>query len=132
MVYFVNADACQTELELSRKRNFLFTGITRSMCWVRIFGVGDRMTALQAEINEVRSRDFKLEFEYPDRERLRHLAKIHRERTDGEIKEWERKLGAVDDVFTALIDGDLPPEVLPEHIRSKLSTLVEDDREAQR
>ena len=131
MVYFANADSCQTDLELSRKRNFLFTGITRSMCWVRIFGVGDRMRALQAELDQVRNRGFSLEFEYPDRERLEQLAKIHRDRTDEEIKEWERKLGAVDDVVTALIDGDLPPEALPERIRSKLSTLIEAKREVQ-
>ena len=131
MVYFVNADACQTDLELSRRRNFLFTGITRSMCWVRIFGVGDRMRALQAEVDEVRSRGFKLEFEYPDRKRLKHLAKIHRDRTDGERAELERKLGAVDDVLTAVLDGDLPPEAIPERIRKKLSTLAEAKREAR-
>ena len=131
MVYFVNADSCQTDLELSRRRNFLFTGITRSMCWVRIFGVGDRMRALQAEVDEVRSRGFKLEFEYPDRERLKHLAKIHRDRTDGERAELERKFGAIEDVVTALLDGDLPPEAIPEHIRRKLSTLAEAERDEQ-
>ena len=129
MVYFVNADSCQTDVELSRKRNFLFTGITRSMCWVRIFGVGDRMRALQAEVDEVRSRGFKLEFMYPDRKRLKHLAKIHRDRTDEERAELERKLGAMDDVVSALLDGDLPPEAIPEHIRRKLSTLAEAKRD---
>ena len=132
MVYFVNADSCQTDLELSRKRNFLFTGITRSMCWVRIFGVGDRMRALHAEVAQVRNHGFTLEFEYPDRERLRHLATVHRDRTDGERKEWERKIDAVGDVVTALFDGDLPREVLPEHIRRKLSSLAEAEREAER
>lgn len=132
MVYFVNADSCQTDLELSRKRNFLFTGITRSMCWVRIFGVGERMRALHAEVDQVRSHGFQLEFEYPDKERLRYLARIHRDRADGEREEWERKIDAANDVFTALIDGDLPPEALPEHIRSKLSTLVGREREVER
>lgn len=131
MVYFVNADSCQSDLEMSRKRNFLFTGITRSMCWVRIFGVGDRMKSLQAELSQVCNRGFELEFEYPDRRRLEQLSKIHRDRTDEEVKEWERKLGAVEDVVTALIDGDLPPEALPEHVRSKLSALADAKREVQ-
>ena len=80
---------------------------------------------------QVRSRGFKLEFEYPDRERLKQLAKIHRDRTDGERAELERKFGAVDDVLTAVLDGDLPPEAIPEHIRKKLSTLAGERREAQ-
>ena len=131
MVYFVNADSCQTDMELSRKRNFLFTGITRSMCWVRIFGVGDRMRALQAEVDEVRSRGFKLEFEYPDRERLKHLAKIHRDRTDEDRAELERKLGGMDDVVSAVLDGDLPFGAIPEHTMRKLSTLTDAKRDGQ-
>ena len=128
MVYFVNADFCQADLELSRKRNFLFTGITRSMCWVRIFGVGNRMKALCDEVDQVRSHGFRLDFEYPDKERLRYLARIHRDRTDGERKEWERKIDALDDVLTAVMAGDLPPEALPDRIRSKLSALIGEER----
>jgi superfamily I DNA and RNA helicase len=36
MVYVVHAEFCQIGFELSRKRNILFTGMTRSRAWVRL------------------------------------------------------------------------------------------------
>jgi superfamily I DNA and RNA helicase len=44
MVYILNADYCTDDLELIKLRNTLFTAITRSRAWVRITGVGDKMS----------------------------------------------------------------------------------------
>jgi superfamily I DNA and RNA helicase len=132
MVYIVNAEFCQIGFELSRKRNILFTGITRSRCWVRLLGVGEQMEALRSEVNQVRDHAFELEFEYPDREQIKRLARVHRDMTEEERKDWERKISMVGDVFRAVIDGELPLEALPKDVREKLTSLSEKSDEAAR
>lgn len=124
MVYMVNAEFCQIGFELSRKRNILFTGITRSRCWIRLFGVGDQMAALQAEVDRIRSENFEIEFTYPTREELQRLARVHRDMTDEERRNWESKISAVSDVVRAVIDGDVPIEALPPDVRDKLIALT--------
>jgi superfamily I DNA and RNA helicase len=66
MVYVVHAEFCQIGFELSRKRNILFTGMTRSRAWVRLYGIGDQMKNLREEVNEVFRRNFELDFDYPE------------------------------------------------------------------
>jgi superfamily I DNA and RNA helicase len=132
MVYIVNAEFCQIGFELSRKRNILFTGITRSRCWTRLFGVGEQMEALRREVEVVRAHSFELEFNYPDKESIMRLARVHRDMTDEEREDWERKISTVGDVFRAVIDGELPLEVLPEDIRQKLTILENKRREAEK
>jgi superfamily I DNA and RNA helicase len=130
MVYIVNAEFCQIGFELSRKRNILFTGITRSKCWVRLFGVGEQMAALKTEVDRVRAHNFELEFTYPNQEQLKRLARVHRDMTNEERKDWERKISTVGDVFRAVLDGDLPLEALPKDIRDKLAALSDEGRKA--
>lgn len=129
MVYIVNTEFCQIGFELSRKRNILFTGITRSRCWIRLFGVGEQMAALKAEVDEVRAHNFELEFTYPDREQLKRLAHVHRDMTEEERRDWERKISTVSDVVRAVMDGDLPLEALPADVREKLAALSDKSRE---
>jgi superfamily I DNA and RNA helicase len=124
MVYIVNAEFCQIGFELSRKRNILFTGVTRSKCWVRLFGVGDLMAALRSEVDQVRSHRFELEFDYPDREQIKRLARVHRDMTEEERKDWERKIDIIQDVVGALVDGEIPIEALPANVREKLGVLA--------
>lgn len=129
MVYIVNAEFCQIGFELSRKRNILFTGITRSRCWVRLFGVGEQMVTLKAEVDQIRAQNFELEFTYPDREQLKKLAHVHRDMTDEERRDWERKISTLSDVVRAVMDGDLPLEALPQDVREKLAALTGKGRE---
>ena len=121
MVYFVNAEHCQSGFELNRKRNILFTGITRSRCWVRIFGVGPRMTALAAELDAVRNENFELDFEYPDQQQIKRLARVHRDMTAEERQEWEQKLSVLQEVARAVADGDVSLEALPAEVRNLFS-----------
>ena len=123
MVYVLHSEYCQTGIELSRKRNMLFTAITRSKCWVRIFGVGDRMDGLCSEIEEVRSRNFEIEFDYPNADRIKRIAKVHRDLADEERSDLERKLGGVNEVLIAVIEGELPQEALSPEVLEKLAKL---------
>jgi superfamily I DNA and RNA helicase len=130
MVYIVNTEFCQNGFELSRKRNILFTGMTRSRCWVRLFGVGEQMRQLMDEVEQVRQQDFELDFLYPDQQQIKHLARVHRDMSEEERKGWEQKINAVDDVFRAVLEGDLPIEPLPKDLRDRLAALSEKEREA--
>lgn len=120
MVYIVNSEFCQNSFNVSRRRNILFTGITRSKCWVRLFGVGEDMKALRSEVNKVRGNEFRLAFEYPDGEEIKRLARVHRDMTPEERKRWERKINDTEEVIRAVMEGELPPEVLPKEVRNKL------------
>ncbi len=45
MVYVLNSHECYAGLQLAKKRNTLFTAITRSRAWVRVCGIGAASTA---------------------------------------------------------------------------------------
>lgn len=96
MVYIVDAQECYVDLELIKKRNILFTAITRSKAWVRICGFGEPMRFLKEEVEKARANDFKLEFNYPTKEGMAKLNIIHRDRTRDEkhkINQNNKNLG---------------------------------------
>lgn len=120
IVYIVNAEYCQGGFELSRKRNILFTAITRSRCWVRIFGVGHAMEQLVAECNAACKHNYELEFRYPTQEELKKLARAHRDMPEHEKRLWQDKFTAIEDVLRAVEEGEVPVDALPKPIRDKL------------
>lgn len=65
MVYVMHADMLAVGPGLIRKRNVLFTAISRAKAWVRITGLGMQMTALIAEINAVHKNHYALKFKFP-------------------------------------------------------------------
>lgn len=124
MVYFVNADSCYDGLELAKKRNTLFTAITRSKAWVRVCGVGERSQALQAEFSRIRDANYILDFTYPSADQIKSLRKIHRDRSDEEREELVEKFSAADELIRAINTGDisvdaLPPELIQEIYKLK-------------
>ncbi|MDZ4067289.1 MAG: ATP-binding domain-containing protein [Tabrizicola sp.] len=121
MIYILNAEYCQGGFELSRKRNILFTAITRSRCWVRIFGVGDVMESLKAEVDAVRAHQFELDFEYPTQEQIEKLARVHRDMTEQERRQWQGKFTALEEVMRAVDEGEVPFEALPKSVRDRLT-----------
>lgn len=120
MVYVVNAEYCQGGFELSRKRNILFTAITRSRCWIRLFGVGEAMTELATECEEASRHQFELDFNYPTQEQIEKLARVHRDMPEIEKKQWEGRFSAIEEVLKAVEQGDVPLDALPKSIRDKL------------
>jgi len=124
MVYVLNSDYCYGQPELIRKRNMLFTAITRSRAWVRICGCGGDMEKLAEEISEVAARDYKLHFRVPTDDQLEHMRKIHRDRTSDE----RRVVGDVTDTLGDYVErveaGDLSIEDLPVELRERLQKLL--------
>lgn len=87
MVYIVNADYCFDEPELIKKRNILFTAITRSKGWVRVYGSGEKMQGLIEEFNQVKAQNFKLSFKYPTEVEMERLNVLHRDLSEADKKE---------------------------------------------
>lgn len=125
MVYILNAEYCHEGFELSRKRNILFTAITRSRCWVRIFGVGEAMAGLAAECAAARAHNFELDFDYPTQEQIEKLARVHRDRPEHEKRQWQGKFSAIEDVLRAVEAGEVPADALPKNLREKLGLEAE-------
>ena len=87
MVYIVNAQKCVNSLQPRADRNALFTAITRSKGWVRVFGYGEDMEDLCNEFNTIKEHDFKLYFEhYPTKEELESIFLNNQDVQDKDVK----------------------------------------------
>lgn len=93
LVYIVNSQYCFEGLELSRKRNILFTAITRSRAWVNILGyneINNNMEQLCNEFNKIVEKGFCLEFNVPTDDELENLRQIHRDRPQDSKERLEK------------------------------------------
>lgn len=79
MVYIINSQYCYEGLELAKKRNILFTAMTRSKAWLRVCGYGESMKGLKEEFELVKKNNFSLRFEYPNEEERRHMNIVNRD-----------------------------------------------------
>ncbi|WP_169732847.1 DEAD/DEAH box helicase [Azospirillum halopraeferens] len=73
VVFVVDADFCEGP-EIKKRRNVLFTAITRSRAWTYVCGVGSGMEKLRDEMTRIREARFRLEFHYPSKNQLRTLS----------------------------------------------------------
>lgn len=120
MVYVLDAHYAVRPVNAVTRRNTLFTAITRSRAWVRICGWGDEMTLLDAELSQIQTKNFELEFKVPNAEELKRLRRVHRERTEEEAALVERTTAALADFVTALEEDALGIEDLPPSLRTRL------------
>jgi superfamily I DNA and RNA helicase len=79
MIFVMDANYCAGGSELIKKRNILFTAITRSRGWVRVCGIGPAMDALVHEFQQLRDNDFQLRFKVPTPEELRQMRTLYRD-----------------------------------------------------
>lgn len=115
MVYIVNSQYCEEGTELIKIRNILFTAITRSRAWVRICGVGENMRLLEQEINNcIVDNNYALDFVLPTREELVRLRRIHRERTEEEVRRISKRKTEVNNIIEELEKGEIDIESVPE------------------
>lgn len=124
MVYVINGQECYDGLELARKRNILFTAITRSKAWVRITGYGAEMIKLVDEFKKVKENDFKLDFIYPTEEQRRKMNVVNRDMTANEqrfICQTNNELGKI---VSALENEELFLEDIPEEILRSLKKKI--------
>ncbi len=123
MVYVVNAEEAHgSTANLAHVRNRLFTAMTRSTAWVRVCGIGPDMSSLIDEYEQVRNANFELSFRYPTQDELEQLTVVHRDMSDKERQDWQKRLKSVE----GLIDDLRHRRILREDIDGEqLATLRE-------
>jgi superfamily I DNA and RNA helicase len=118
MVYIINAQDCYySPWNMTTVRNRLFTAITRSKAWVRVLGFGKGMDLLKKEFEQIREKNFSLQFRYPTEEERRHLNIVNRDMTEEERKKVKSKKDELVQLINDLETGRIYPEDLGiEHI----------------
>ncbi|MCG3138944.1 MAG: hypothetical protein HJJLKODD_02816 [Phycisphaerae bacterium] len=117
MVYVLHSQYCVGGHELIKVRNILFTAITRSRAWVRLYGIGPDMDELIAEVDAIRTHDYRLDFTVPTAPELARLRMIHRERTASERAKIDRVQKTLQEFVEAVEAGDMAIENLPPEMR---------------
>ncbi len=74
VVLVINAEYCSGEIEEKKRRNMLFTAITRSRAWTYVCGVGLDMKMLVTEFEAIHDANYRLKFHYPTHEALKLLS----------------------------------------------------------
>ncbi|AUQ41085.1 ATP-binding domain-containing protein [Yersinia ruckeri] len=117
MVYAMNSNYSNSGLELGKKRNALFTAITRTKAWLRITGIGDGMTQLSKEITKVFEKNFRLEFQYPSTAELEKLDSAYQDKTDNEKQEIYEGFGQLKKLKAMFDSGELSIEDIPDDLK---------------
>ncbi len=131
MVYIINADQCyegdfNATRDLIKKRNILFTAITRSKAWVRVCGVGKNMDKLIEEFKKVKESNFELRFRYPTQQEIDEMNLIHRDISNEEkqeISNTEAALKNIPEIIEKIRNKQLLPQDLSEEAQSILREL---------
>lgn len=126
MVYIINAQDCHTEhKDLASKRNRLFTAITRSKSWVRVFGIGSNMEKLMEEYQKLKEKDFRLNFKYPTVSEREQIRILHRDTTTNERNKIKNRQKRLDRLISSLERGEIHPDDLDYNSINKLNKLVD-------
>lgn len=121
MVYIVNAQDCHSSAwNLASIRNRLFTAITRSKAWVRVTGFGAGMKELMHEYEELKGRNFMLQFTYPTEQQRKQLRIVHRDITDEGLKRLKSRQQSLQDLIKDLETGTVHLEDLDDAVVAKL------------
>ncbi len=119
MVYIMDSQYCNVDYELAKRRNILFTAMTRTKAWLRVCGIGQNFDGLVNEYNEVKRREFTLQFRYPTGPEREKMRLVNRDMTSQERKRvHQAKLNAHN--LSVLLDGQVRVEDIPEELRLAL------------
>lgn len=81
MVYVVHAEHGAEPNKIVRRRNTLFSAITRSRAWVRISGAGSGMRIIERELEQVALHNYTLSLTVPTARELAQMRRLQRDRT---------------------------------------------------
>jgi superfamily I DNA and RNA helicase len=124
MVYVINSQYCYSGMELAKKRNILFTAMTRSKAWVRVCGYGEGMEGLENEYKKVKENDFCLNFKYPTVEERVHMNIVNRDMSAQEKNKIEVNQKNLFEVLNDLKDGVIRKEDLPKDLIDEIKKLI--------
>lgn len=120
VVYVMDADFCAAGAELIKKRNILFTAITRSRGWVRVCGCGDGMNLLLGEFRRLVSKDFKLDFTIPTAEELLKMRTLYRDITSDDRKKAADLRKALEKLPSNEEEANAVLQTLPRELRERI------------
>lgn len=131
MVYIINADECYShpilvDRDLQRRRNILFTAMTRSKAWVRVYGCGHRMEALIDEYEKVKAKKFVLDFVYPSQQEIDNMNTIRRDITDDELVSHKKEVELLEllpSILHKIQNGETSIDDYPNEMQAILKTL---------
>lgn len=128
MVYILNSDYCVGSFgsDAIRRRNILFTAITRSRAWVRILGTGDRMSKLKQEIDQVAAHKHRLAFRVPTEKELARMRRIQRDISQKEIATIKKAERSIEDLLALIEAGTIDRANLPPELLERLAALSKD------
>lgn len=124
MVYLVNAHECYSSLNLVKKRNALYTGITRSTAWVRICGVGNAAKKLESEYRKVIENEYQLKFCYPTAEKIQQMTDPVRVTRNDVSNNVMKKITDFSDVVEMIRTGDMEVDTLPQDLVKKIRNIL--------
>ncbi|MEQ8241263.1 MAG: ATP-binding domain-containing protein [Cyclobacteriaceae bacterium] len=123
MVYIINSQYCYDGIELAKKRNILFTAMTRSKAWVRVCGIGARMEGLRQEFIKVKENNFSLAFKYPTKDEREHMNIVNRDMSTEEKNRIQKNQKNLAQVLDDLRDGKIRKEDLPTELVEEIKKL---------
>lgn len=125
-VYILNAQKSIETLSRTKDRNALFTAITRSKGWVRVFGYGKSMINLCDEFEKIKENNYKLYFKkYPtesDREKMVVLNKDISKNDSDALTNTKKFIDENQNNMEILLK-----ELFGEEYKTRLRTFIVDD-----
>ena len=116
LVYIINTQYCYGNYPLAKKRNILFTAMTRSKAWVRVLGYGSGMDSLCKEYSKIKAKYYRLDFTYPTDEEMKKMNLLHKDRgreDDNNVKTANNEVSRLAGLFEAgLNPNDIDQETL--------------------
>lgn len=120
MVYVINAQYCAQGHGLGTKRNILFTAMTRTKAWLRVFGIGGNMSHIKSEFDCVKDNNFELHFKYPTDDERKYLRVVNRDMTMQEKNRISKRQNQLEEVVGELLSGEIHKEDLSQEVLEKL------------
>lgn len=113
LVYVVSAEYCYGSVELSRRRNVLFTALTRAKAWVRVCGVGQEMMLIAQEMQQIAQENYELQFVYPSQADVQRLKSSYRDKTAREKRAVRSEIRGAEKLLQRLMNGEIDISDLP-------------------
>lgn len=123
IVYIMGAGWCNATYELSKRRNVLFTAMTRTKAWLRVCGSGSYFIKLYEEFEKVKSSGFRLCFTYPTAEQRETMRVVNRDMTASERRRVNQARNKAEDL-TKLLSSEVNPEDIPLEVRTRLIAML--------
>jgi len=127
MIYVLDSQYCYSGRELAKKRNILFTAITRSKAWVRVVGFGSDMEKLTEEFSKIKNNNFKLRFKYPTKEEREKMKIINRDISNVEKEKIDTSITNLNELIKSIENEEIYLEDLPPEIINSLKELLKND-----